>query len=437
MLFLVPVVAQGQDIDDELIQRIRTIKNPVLKPVISLSVGVLNFRGDVQDSKLSPAIGNNAAAVSVATYIDKRHLFVANFSFLSGSLSGNSYSHTDLTQNLNFRSSIFSVSTNIEYGFGPLVDIDAFIRPYVSLGVGVMGFSPKGDLVDENGRSYYYWSDGSIRDAPETNPGDAILLYRDYNYETDLRKLEQQMFGLGDYSQKAFVLPLTVGSHFRISPRIFFSLGVSYHYALTDMLDNVAYKGTSIKGRKGNDSFAYSHLSLHFDLFSNPYSSKDESMFAELEYNPLLFEDEDEDFILDIADRCPATPHGVEVDSTGCPLDGDMDGVPDYLDLEPFTERGAWVDEKGVTLFEEEFQASMEPWNNAMPREDVAEYSSIISGQYTLDTQVEIPDIFQSLDMDEDGSLSFEELLQVIDSYFDFQLDLDEVRQLYEFFFSQ
>ncbi|MGI4761058.1 MAG: OmpA family protein, partial [Janthinobacterium lividum] len=34
-------------------------------------------------------------------------------------------------------------------------------------------------------------------------------------------------------------------------------------------------------------------------------------------------------------DKCPGTPAGVKVDATGCPLDGDGDGVPDYQDRCP------------------------------------------------------------------------------------------------------
>ena len=43
------------------------------------------------------------------------------------------------------------------------------------------------------------------------------------------------------------------------------------------------------------------------------------------------------------------------------------------------------------------------------------------------------------LDTDGDGYLSFEELIQGIDQYFDSELDLDleEIRQLNDFFFSQ
>ncbi|WP_088698689.1 OmpA family protein [Halomonas campaniensis] len=38
--------------------------------------------------------------------------------------------------------------------------------------------------------------------------------------------------------------------------------------------------------------------------------------------------------------NCPATPSGVEVDSNGCPLDNDNDGVANYLDQCPYTPSG-------------------------------------------------------------------------------------------------
>ena len=42
--------------------------------------------------------------------------------------------------------------------------------------------------------------------------------------------------------------------------------------------------------------------------------------------------DKDKDGVWDKIDMCPETPRGVAVDSVGCPLDEDHDGVPDYLD---------------------------------------------------------------------------------------------------------
>lgn len=49
--------------------------------------------------------------------------------------------------------------------------------------------------------------------------------------------------------------------------------------------------------------------------------------------------DSDQDGVPDFLDRCPGTPRGVRVDALGCPLDSDQDGSPDYLDTCPGTPR--------------------------------------------------------------------------------------------------
>ncbi len=430
----------GQEIDyDSLLQRIDTVENPVYKPVVSLSYGVLNYMGDVRNTLNSPVIGNSGGMLNVATFVDNRHFFVANFNFMMGTLGGNEYSSTHLERNLNFRTSLSSIGVNLEYRFGHWFPKESLVRPYVTLGVEQISFSAKGDLEDSDGNKYYYWPDGTIRNVEWGMEDPSMILYRDYSYETDLRLREQQEFGLGTYSQRSLSIPAGLGLHFRIDRRAFFSLGTSYHYTLTDVLDNVAYEGTSIQGKKGNDSFLYTHLSFHFDLFSDPETRRVELMFADVEFDPLFYDDEDGDFVLDITDRCPGTPYGVEVDSLGCPLDGDLDGVPDYLDQERSTFPGAWVDETGVTLTEEQFLATMQHRKNAMDRKDVESYLNMIESEYTLRSATEIPERFKTLDEDGDGYLSFEELLKTVDEYFDYQLEisLDELREVNEFFFSQ
>lgn len=433
------LATRGQDLDyDSLLQRIDTVENPVYKPVVSLSYGVLNYLGDVKNSANSPAIGNYGARVNISTFVDRQHNFVGNFYFMLGRLSGNQYAFDELSRNLNFQTDLSSIGLNLEYRFGHFLPKSALIRPYLSLGLESINFSAKGDLLDANGNLYHYWSDGSIRTDEEPVAG-ASRIYRDYEYETDLRLKELQDFGLGAYSQRAFSIPAGAGFHMRINQRAFFSLGVSYHYTLTDVLDNVAYEGTSIQGSKGNDSYLYTHLTVHFDLFSDPATRTVDLLYADVEFDPLFFDDEDGDFVLDVTDRCPGTPYGVEVDSLGCPLDGDGDGVPDYLDQELESASDAWVDEQGVTLSEDHFLSMMEHRNFAMDRDKVAEYMNMIRGDYRLSSTVEIPDRFKSLDTDEDGYISFDELLKTVDQYFDFQLelDLDELRQVNEFFFSQ
>jgi OOP family OmpA-OmpF porin len=60
--------------------------------------------------------------------------------------------------------------------------------------------------------------------------------------------------------------------------------------------------------------------------------------------------DADGDGVPDYLDKCPGTPAGVKVDAKGCPIDSDGDGVPDYLDKCPGTPAGVKVDAKGCPL---------------------------------------------------------------------------------------
>lgn len=268
--------------------------------------------------------------------------------------------------------------------------------------------------------------------------GAAQPLYRDYNFETDLRSFESESYGLGDYNQRTFGIPLEVGVTMDISERIAFSLGTEYHYTFTDFIDNAAYEGTHAPGKKGNDGFLFTHATLHFDMFSDPSTETVELLYADLEMDPIFFNDEDGDFVLDVADQCPGTPRGVLVDTLGCPLDRDYDGVPDYLDDEPDSETGAWVDEHGVTMDEDEFLARLQR-DKALKREDLEAYMMLIKSRFVERSIADIPEKFVALDIDEDGYISFEELLKAIDQYFDFEVDLslEELREVNEFFFSQ
>ncbi|HEX5386669.1 MAG TPA: OmpA family protein [Gemmatimonadales bacterium] len=60
--------------------------------------------------------------------------------------------------------------------------------------------------------------------------------------------------------------------------------------------------------------------------------------------------DSDGDGVLDTDDRCPATPAGIQVDPTGCPIDTDKDGVADGVDRCPDTPAGVRVNATGCPL---------------------------------------------------------------------------------------
>ena len=148
---------------------------------------------------------------------------------------------------------------------------------------------------------------------------------------------------------------------FDVSERIGLDMGVRYHYTLTDMIDGVE--------EGGSDNFLVTTFTVHFDLFTpkprkaRPYS--DQSFYAEVNFKALDVEDLDGDLIADIDDYCPETPEGVKVDANGCPIDDDKDGIPNYIDEEANTFRGAIVNEKGVQLTDEQSKSMYSKFNAA------------------------------------------------------------------------
>ena len=124
---------------------------------------------------------------------------------LHGRLSTNERS---ITRNLNFESRITTGGLQFSYNFHHLMKPGRTVEPWVSIGFESLEFLSKTDLMDAKGRSYNYWSDGTIRDIAEdaTNAENAVEIQRDYTYESDIREVNADGFGkytvnLGDSSR--------------------------------------------------------------------------------------------------------------------------------------------------------------------------------------------------------------------------------------------
>ncbi len=438
-MLTMPDRANAQEIDyDSLLIRRVEVENPTYMPVIGLAFGTMHFFGDIQNSFPTPLSDRSGFKVNVSSPpFDRRKTFVVNFSLLFAEVTGNERSYADPDRNLNFHSTINAFGVGVEYNFGHLFKREApVLKPFVSIGFEPFLFSAKGDLWRGN-VAYHYWSDGTIRNISEAD-GSVMrseVMMRDWDYETDLR--EANLYGLGNYRQFSFAVPIDLGLDFNISERMKMRLGTTFHLTFTDLIDNVSSEGEGVTANTTNDHFAFTYVGLHLDLFSEPKVRTEELLFAELDdFDYLMFEDEDGDGIVDGVDECPGTPEGVEVDSTGCPWDYDQDGVPDYMDDED-SSPGAIVNEKGVEMSENELE-NLLATPNAISRSELDLYL-VPSEQRERMTFDQLDEKFHGLDLNGDKDLSFDELLLAIDDFFDFKsfMTTDEVYEVINFFFSQ
>jgi len=318
-----------------------------LKPKISIGAGRMSFDGDLYKKHFQTlSMGRPALDLAISHRIT-RYLQL-DFSVLFGKLGGNERLNN---RDENFSSEIRAGGVNLVYDFGNFIPSKYKVRPFVSLGAYGFEFLSKTDLKDKNGNTYYYWSDGSIKDKAEGSPDaqNAKNLQRDYVYESDIRETNKD--GFGKYKERAFAFPLGVGFIMKVTDRVDLKLNFQYYFSTTDYIDGITNKSVGNRiGTKGKDNWTYTSFALQYDLIAKKKSKSNK--FIDTLSNAYWFafdnEDLDEDGVIDLQDNCPGTPKGAKVDLKGCPVDEDNDGIPNYRDDELTTAPGVPVNARGV-----------------------------------------------------------------------------------------
>lgn len=330
---------------------------PVFKPTFGIGIGNFTFMGDVGNSykgfhSLVSRVGYELKVNHPLTdYLD------LGFYVIFGKISCN---ERDGVRNLNFESQIRTGGAILSYNFLQILSLKHEVQPYIFSGFESFEFLSKTDLFDQFGNTYNYWSDGSIRNIAENSPNaaNAIMVQRDYTYESDLR--EQNLDGFGKYRERSWAIPIGIGVQFMIGKRMNFKVGTSLHFTFTDMVDNVSSESVGTRvGDAKNDKYLYSSFSLNYDLMGKENKKKPEPKLEEDNeggYYVMDITDLDKDGVRDFLDHCLNTPAGVKVDGDGCPFDKDNDYVPDFRDDELPTKKGNFVNEKGVALTDADFE---------------------------------------------------------------------------------
>ncbi|MCW3075484.1 MAG: hypothetical protein JWO32_93 [Bacteroidetes bacterium] len=354
-----------------------------LKPKISLGAGRLGYYGDLYQKHFqSPLTARPAFDLNVSQRLT-RYLQL-NFNVMFGKLGAN---ENTTTRHENFQSEIRAGGVNLLYDFGNFIPDQYKVRPFISVGVAGFEFLTKTDLKDRNGNTYYYWSDGSVKDKAEgaADAQFAVDLKRDYTYETDVR--ERNADGFGKYREAAIAIPIGAGAIMKVTDRIDLKLNFQVFFSNTDYLDGVSNK--SIGTRKGDtkkDNFSYTSFALQYDLIAKPIAQKEKlrnDTTGDKFWLAMENEDTDKDGVTDFKDECQGTPEGVKVDEKGCPIDDDKDGIPNYRDDELATVAGTPVNERGVAQTPEYWQAWYNQFNNDSVGDNVKE--EIVGNAFTLD----------------------------------------------------
>lgn len=351
LLLLCIQVLNGQSVDslDTNKDSLKYVKGPA-KPEIGFGVGMLSMFGDIKDFDYgNPLVSRVAYSVTIKQMLNDWLGF--KFHAMHGKVGINENS---FSRNLNFESKITTGGLSLVYEFNNLLKPDRKVSPYISAGLEAIEFHSKTDLYDKYGNQYHYWSDGSIRNLDESDPNanQAVRVYRDYVYETDMREMNYDKYG--KYPERTWGIPVTMGFTLHMNERMNFHYTSTMHFTFSDLVDNVTDQSTGARigdrpGNKRNDWFMYNAVMLTYD-FTREVPEKPG---MESGQDNLLAYDQDDfdgDGIIDWFDKCPQTPEGVEVDENGCPVDEDNDGVGTYMDDELETPDSLEVTPNGIGL---------------------------------------------------------------------------------------
>ncbi|MCX6182475.1 MAG: hypothetical protein NT150_11150 [Bacteroidetes bacterium] len=400
---------------------------------VGLGTGAFNFDGDVGVFSKIGTVDDLRLGYTFSLSQRFLTLFSANLNGFYGQVSKSERSGT---RNLNFESTLMGGDFTVGFHFD-----NKYMLKTDKLGLSIFGgvgyflFDPKGDLKNKDNLQYYYWSDGSTRDLPEstTNIPLSKSLKRDFNYESTLSDPNV------NYPKSTLIFPVGVSAKFKLIRNVDFYASGTYYFTQTDFLDNFT-AGAS------NDAFWTVTGGLQFNFQKKPHEDKEKNNYDNVDVQAIVLKsDKDADGVLDINDVCPLTPSGVKVDDNGCPQDKDKDGVPDYIDVEKESKRNALVTDSGVAITDSLF---LKAYNDSIVmnhdiicsvypslckegNDDKAESENENKGNSKLSAP------YSHADMNNDGVITSDEIYKVIDRVFDNStvIKLNDVHKIIDYFF--
>jgi hypothetical protein len=413
-------------------------EQPKQLPSLAIGGGILTFSGDVGSGVNLSSFSKIRGGYTFT--IEQRIKKIIGVS-LTGIYGKMADSESSKLGRLNFESPVIQGDLNlvIHLDNDLIFKRNSSFAPYLFSGIGFLKFDPHGDLKSANGKSYNYWSDGTIKDKPENDPlaASAVNVQRDYDYETQLKDT------VTNYSRSTLVIPVGGGVTLKINEHWGVNFGATYYFALSDWLDN--------KKAGSNDRYLFANASLKYTFGREIDNSS--AVYEKIDFSEVDKIDTDGDGINDGEDRCAGTPKGIKVNAKGCPDDLDEDGVPDYKDKELKTKKGAYVDENGKTITEATIskqqlardsiateRSQLFNENPSLRALQDVEAKAIAARKNNPNKTTNIPLALQPADKDKDGYIRTDEITSAIEAFFeggDTVFTAEKINDLIDFFFEQ
>lgn len=127
-----------------------------------------------------------------------------------------------------------------------------------------------------------------------------------------------------NYTGGAGVLTGGVGVQVNINEKLGLRFQSLSNYVFNDILDGSPFTAPVHTRWKNNDMYMYHSIGIVYTLPMDLGIGRSTG--------PRVLKDSDGDGVPNKFDKCPNTPQGWIVDSVGCPLDTDLDGVYDHAD---------------------------------------------------------------------------------------------------------
>lgn len=216
-------------------------------PIVSVGAGATFYTGGIRSPRNLSKFSGTRWGVNAQVEQRFGKYFGGKLNLFYGLTAGERHTHTEFD---NFQARLTTADVRFAFHLDHLVGKRQLVAPYVAVGIGYVNFRTKSDLTDSEGRTYYLWDDGALRDQPQnagqTN-GNPQTLKRDFTYETTVNQ-----------SGNTITFPLEAGIRFKVHDYWDFGMG----YTHTFLLNRFVPSANNLKP----DNYGYASATIYWYL---------------------------------------------------------------------------------------------------------------------------------------------------------------------------